>query len=265
MIDDQLAFIDLVSESFAEEAPPAARLAHLTQQTLKRFLPGTRLLRHVCSELGRSGVEFRPLLRRDIHAPDEPKDPALPFFSPEMVFAIEPVSAELNRRLRAEPEAWIQYHLSRLMAEEGYLDSEVYRKYMIPSGFEDAWVCSRVIEENYVITLVAPRDIGAPQLSDSQKEIIATLSSLGGPIWLEVAKRPLITANLLKAIHGLTEIQTQVLRHALTGLPEKMIAAMTNRSPHTIHNHLRDLYRKFDISSRSELLALRLDGDEADG
>ncbi len=46
-----------------------------------------------------------------------------------------------------------------------------------------------------------------------------------------------------------------VLICLLSGEGEKQIAARTGLSSHTVHDHVRSLYRKFDVRSRSELFA----------
>lgn len=45
-----------------------------------------------------------------------------------------------------------------------------------------------------------------------------------------------------------------VLELLLTGLPEKEIAQRLNRSTHTVHGHVKRLYRHFDVSSKSQLI-----------
>src|SRR5687767_11294301 len=47
----------------------------------------------------------------------------------------------------------------------------------------------------------------------------------------------------------------QTLRHLLEGDGEKQIAAKLGVSRHTVHVYVKSLYRRFDVCSRSELLA----------
>jgi DNA-binding NarL/FixJ family response regulator len=39
------------------------------------------------------------------------------------------------------------------------------------------------------------------------------------------------------------------------GETEQQLADRLRRSPHTVHTHVKRLYRRFNVSSRSELLA----------
>ena len=49
--------------------------------------------------------------------------------------------------------------------------------------------------------------------------------------------------------------QSRVFNQLLQGLDEKQIAKQLFISPHTVHNHLRVIYRKYQVHSRLELLA----------
>ncbi|MCA9291990.1 MAG: PAS domain-containing protein [Phycisphaerales bacterium] len=63
---------------------------------------------------------------------------------------------------------------------------------------------------------------------------------------------------------GLTPRQREVLDHLLAGLAEKEIAARMCLSPHTVHNHVRALYRALNVSSRFELFARRAAATRSD-
>jgi DNA-binding CsgD family transcriptional regulator len=42
------------------------------------------------------------------------------------------------------------------------------------------------------------------------------------------------------------------------GLREKQIAEQNNQNPHTTHDHVKRIFRKYGVSSRSALMALWL-------
>jgi DNA-binding CsgD family transcriptional regulator len=52
----------------------------------------------------------------------------------------------------------------------------------------------------------------------------------------------------------LTKAQMEVLRLALQGLDEASIAARLNRSAHTVHTHLKAIFRQLGVHSRAELI-----------
>ncbi len=56
----------------------------------------------------------------------------------------------------------------------------------------------------------------------------------------------------------LSAAQQRVLVRLLNGLSEKDAARSLKLSPHTIHNHVRDIYSILNVHSRAELLALLL-------
>jgi len=54
---------------------------------------------------------------------------------------------------------------------------------------------------------------------------------------------------------GLSDGQRQVLRLLVQGASEKEAAASLNLSYHTIHAHLKQVYRQLEVRSRAELVA----------
>ena len=53
----------------------------------------------------------------------------------------------------------------------------------------------------------------------------------------------------------LTPAEERVFWLLLSGHSEKEIAKKIHLSPHTVHNHVRHIYRAYEVKSRSELLA----------
>ncbi len=52
--------------------------------------------------------------------------------------------------------------------------------------------------------------------------------------------------------------QRRVLLHLVDGLSEKDTADKLKISPHTVHNHVREIYATLNVHSRAELMALIL-------
>jgi DNA-binding CsgD family transcriptional regulator len=52
----------------------------------------------------------------------------------------------------------------------------------------------------------------------------------------------------------LTKAQMEVLRLVLQGLDEATIAERLDRSTHTVHTHLKAIFRQFGVHSRAELI-----------
>ncbi|MEL7238560.1 MAG: LuxR C-terminal-related transcriptional regulator [Planctomycetota bacterium] len=53
--------------------------------------------------------------------------------------------------------------------------------------------------------------------------------------------------------------QRQVLLGLVQGMSEKEVAVELGISPNTVHAHVKELHRHFDVSSRGELLSLFVD------
>ncbi|MEZ6243961.1 MAG: LuxR C-terminal-related transcriptional regulator [Phycisphaerales bacterium] len=56
----------------------------------------------------------------------------------------------------------------------------------------------------------------------------------------------------------LTDRETVVLEHLVAGLSVRLIAERIGRSPHTVHDHVKNLHRKLGASTRGELVARAL-------
>ncbi len=64
-----------------------------------------------------------------------------------------------------------------------------------------------------------------------------------------------VNGKLIQARETLTEAQLKVFDLLMTGGAEKMIASKLRLSQHTVHNHVRAIFRAFDVHSRAELFA----------
>lgn len=61
--------------------------------------------------------------------------------------------------------------------------------------------------------------------------------------------------NEARAIPELTPRQQETLTLLLQGLPDKQIARQLRISIHTVHDHVKEIYRRLEVTSRPELLA----------
>lgn len=62
-----------------------------------------------------------------------------------------------------------------------------------------------------------------------------------------------------QTLECLSDAQCRVFHLLVRGTKEKNIARMLGLSPHTVHNHVRAIFRQFGVHSRAELLARLLD------
>lgn len=79
----------------------------------------------------------------------------------------------------------------------------------------------------------------------------------GSPMNSRIARRVLSLLNPTKTKHTepiLTEKEHLILIYMSRGYKNKEIADLTHTSPHTIHSHFKNIYRKLQVSSRTEAL-----------
>ncbi|GII01520.1 hypothetical protein Pta02_35280 [Planobispora takensis] len=83
--------------------------------------------------------------------------------------------------------------------------------------------------------------IGDPQAA----EVVVTVQPASGTTLL----------SAITAWYDITPKEHLVVRHLLDALPSKQIAKRLGVSQHTVHDHLKSIYRKTGVSGRDELLA----------
>ena len=62
--------------------------------------------------------------------------------------------------------------------------------------------------------------------------------------------------NVAELLAKLSPTERQVLNYLRSDMTERQIAQAVHRSPHTVHVHVKNIYRKLNISSRKALLDL---------
>jgi DNA-binding CsgD family transcriptional regulator len=90
----------------------------------------------------------------------------------------------------------------------------------------------------------------APNSHDSELSRAST--------YIVPAKSKAAIANLRA---DLTSAQTRVLHWLIQGISCKEVADQLKLSEHTIHNHVKAIYKIFHVNSRAELLALLLSSE----
>ncbi|MCC6512172.1 MAG: helix-turn-helix transcriptional regulator [Pirellulaceae bacterium] len=94
------------------------------------------------------------------------------------------------------------------------------------------------------------RELGKPDFSSDEREFVELL--LAGVAWMQ----PQVSESIApQAFIGLTHRQRTVMLFLLDGLSRKEIAAHLGVSLHTVNDHCKELYRRFDVNSATELAA----------
>jgi DNA-binding CsgD family transcriptional regulator len=68
--------------------------------------------------------------------------------------------------------------------------------------------------------------------------------------------RPCDRIQRLAQLCARSGIKRQIVQHLLDGRQRKQIAALLDRSTHTIDGHLKELYRALGVSDRAQLILL---------
>lgn len=103
---------------------------------------------------------------------------------------------------------------------------------------------------NAVDQLGIHRAFGAEPFSAREHKLIRLFHKELGRLWKRDALR-----KVKDPTRDLPPRLGQTLAELVNGLSEKEIAAKLDLSPHTIHNYVKALHQRFEVSSRGELLA----------
>ncbi|MEO0558692.1 MAG: response regulator transcription factor [Bacteroidota bacterium] len=90
---------------------------------------------------------------------------------------------------------------------------------------------------------------------------IAEVRAGGAAMDAQIARRVLnLFASRLapQADYGLSDREREILHQLVDGLTKKQIAEQIHLSPHTIDGHIRNIYAKLHVHSRSEVVAKAL-------
>lgn len=103
---------------------------------------------------------------------------------------------------------------------------------------------------NAVDQLGIHRAFGDAPFSPTEHKLIRIFHTELGRFWRRDA-----LAKIIDPTSDLPPRLSQTLHELLGGLSEKEIAAKLELSRHTIHNYVKALHQRFEVSSRGELLA----------
>jgi len=146
---------------------------------------------------------------------------------------------------------------AELLGAEGFAASPL-RASLNEQQCEDVlYAAWRVDAENYLLVGVG-RGVDSPPFEDREVSRLGLLAR-GLAALLKGGSKSSSRLETLTKAFNLTRAEAEVLEHALRGMTEKQIAARVERSHHTVHSHLKRIYRRFNVSSRAELLALALE------
>lgn len=114
-----------------------------------------------------------------------------------------------------------------------------------------------VDDVNVVQSVVRPPQrirFGTVEFVLSSGEQLGWVSGTATAMDTTEARYPLPSEESNPAVVALTPAQQRVFNLLVEGMIEKQIARELDISPHTVHNHIRAIYRAFGVHTRAELL-----------
>jgi len=154
------------------------------------------------------------------------------------------------------------YRANRLidLVEPEWFQGDYYRCFYHDIGFGDAIWLGCPINVDAEIFFGIYRSVSQPRFTPEDRDLMLTVQR--GLRWFH--RRQFLNLGLLVAEKPLTPAERRIVRELLAGLTEKQIANSQELSPHTVHDYVRNVYRKFGVRSRAELTALWLGNPPSD-
>jgi DNA-binding CsgD family transcriptional regulator len=135
-----------------------------------------------------------------------------------------------------------------------WFESSFYEHYYRSQGNHDGVFVYFPINSQAESSIGLFRGEDSPRFSELEREQLAY--ALRGIKWFH--RRLLLGHGLLLAHSPLTPTERKVLHELLQGDAEKTIAARLGQTYNGTHEHVANIYRKYGINSRSELMAIWL-------
>ena len=139
--------------------------------------------------------------------------------------------------------------------ERQWFDQSLLQPYLQPIECVDLMIAAWAASEDRMLNLTMMRHRSHASFEASDRNLFSLMLRAMGPL----VDRELFRAFDELASRDLTDRQREVLRLLLRGDSEKEIAHQLGRSIHTIHSHVKEIYRIFAVQSRGELMALFVD------
>jgi len=169
-----------------------------------------------------------------------------------------PAAAFLNSRLRQGTDHHITRRRADVVDDGPWFSSEFQQRYVKPAGFGDFLSSIYPLGDNFFSSIYFLRRLGQPPFTSRDVCIVHLITEEID--WLH---RQGIDVPAGDRVNELSPRQRQVLVRVMAGDSVKQIARVLSLSPHTVHDHLKQIYVRFGVNSRAELLAKFFGGGAA--
>ncbi len=143
-----------------------------------------------------------------------------------------------------------------LLSETEPYQLKLLNRWSKTSGMREAITTSYPLDPRAISAMGFHRRVGKPPFTDRERCMVHILTSQID--WLHRAETD-VPANTDKLLE-LSPRQREVLMHLMSGDSRKQIAGKLKLSEHTIADHMKVIYSKFNVNSRAELLSLFMSG-----
>lgn len=161
-----------------------------------------------------------------------------------------PIFASLYTRFGRQPSKPLVCLREDIISDAAWYASPHVRHARHPSGLDHCIFSLLPLAGTHLVATISLNrawNSNGPFLT-SQCQLLETIHS--EMAWIYRSDLPFASAE----ISDLSPRQQQTLQYLLAGSSEKQIATKTGLSRNTIHHYVKALYRRFGVSSRSELL-----------
>ena len=206
-------------------------------------------------------VRFRSVSSTDPMRGWRPRTVSAHNHLPDAEMVMQQAFAEMDR---GEPDVTTtrnvelagQYRVLPLkdLATPEWFESPSYSNNYLRIGRKDSIWAGIPVNDEVEVQIGLHRGLDQDQFSASDVEIVSR--TVRGLKW--VYRLEMLGGGIGIASAPLTPTEGVVLSGVLQGLAEKQIAAANDQSPHTTHDHIKSIYRKYGVSSRTALMALWL-------
>lgn len=151
---------------------------------------------------------------------------------------------------RLPKSGFVSTSLHEVMGPSRWERSYAYNEFHRPSRINGMTISLQLFPDGRMNHLAASRDQGDPTMTRRHERII-------GHLHREISKHigQRLATEQHVGRHLLTPRLREVLDLLLEGFSEKEIAGELHRAQPTIHRHVTEIYKRFDVASRGELLA----------
>lgn len=124
-----------------------------------------------------------------------------------------------------------------------------YNEILRPMRLDDCMYAFSPLNHRYSVGLGLSRPLGAPPFSRREQLLVGAVHRELDGVYRQFAAELIDTADTLPGTLKTT------LALLAKGLAEKEVARRRGLSRHTVHDHVKRLYRHYQVGSRAELLA----------